>query len=118
MKYTRLYAIAAALSLSISLLPLQAKQTAENPDVQISPVSDTLDRSQINPDYLEWLEDPKGDQPSILSRSYLMESYARLLGRQKSRRRISEELPETYDMRDEGKRFRLSTRIRMASAGQ
>ena len=107
MKYTRLYAIAAALSLSISLLPLQAKQTAENPDVQISPVSDTLDRSQINPDYLEWLDDPKGDQPSIFSHSYLMESYARLLGRQKSRRRISEELPKTYDMRDEGKALQI-----------
>lgn len=47
-----------------------------NPENRTSPISDLFDESDINPEYIEWLENgSQGVAPSMQDFSYLSESY-------------------------------------------
>ena len=62
-----------------------------------SPLAKFFDESQLNPDYVEWVENGKqGAMPAYQDFSYLAESYARLGAMQNAL------LPEEYDLRDYG----------------
>ena len=63
-----------------------------------SPLAKYFDESQLNPDYVEWVENGKqGAMPTYQDFSYLTKSYARLGAMQNAL------LPEEYDLRDYGK---------------
>lgn len=63
------------------------------------PLGAGFDESQLNPEYLEWLENGKeGAAPSMQDFSYLAESYARL-----HTARNAAVLPAEYDLRDYGR---------------
>lgn len=64
-----------------------------------APLAAGFDESQLNPEYLEWLENGKeGAAPSMQDFSYLAESYARL-----HTARNAAVLPAEYDLRDYGR---------------
>ena len=73
-----------------------------NPENRTSPISDLFDESDINPEYIEWLENgSQGVAPSMQDFSYLSESYTKYFSRQNYS--ALQELPEKYDLRDTGK---------------
>lgn len=85
--------------LAISALPVSAVEIgtdAAGTQMKISPLAAGFDESQLNPEYLEWLENGKeGAAPSMQDFSYLAESYARL-----HTARNAAVLPAEYDLRD------------------
>lgn len=88
--------------LAISALPVSAVEIgtdAAGTQMKISPLAAGFDESQLNPEYLEWLENGKeGAAPSMQDFSYLAESYARL-----HTARNAAVLPAEYDLRDYGR---------------
>lgn len=64
----------------------------------MSPFAEYFDESQLNPDYIEWLENGgDGTAPSAMDMSYLAGSYARMFSR-----RNGGLLPQKYDLREYG----------------
>ena len=88
--------------LAISALPVSAVEIGTDTagtQMKISPLAAGFDESQLNPEYLEWLENGKeGAAPSMQDFSYLAESYARL-----HTARNAAVLPAEYDLRDYGR---------------
>ncbi|MDO4280420.1 MAG: lectin like domain-containing protein [Peptococcaceae bacterium] len=69
-----------------------------------SPLSSHIDRAEINPDYLDWLEDGEGLAPSAQDFSYLADSYAAEgTGDVSTASNRARALPSSYDLRDLGK---------------
>lgn len=94
----RILSYVLALTL-LAATPVYAMETsgAGGATAQTSPLAKYFDASQLNPDYLEWLENGKqGLAPSAQDFSYLAGSYARLSAMQNTL------LPEEYDLRDYG----------------
>ena len=90
--------------LAISLLaatPVYARGTdgtSGDGTAKTSPLAKYFDESQLNPDYVEWVENGKQSaMPTYQDFSYLTKSYARLGAMQNAL------LPEEYDLRDYGK---------------
>lgn len=81
-----------------------------NPENRTSPISDLFDESDINPEYIEWLENgSQGVAPSMQDFSYLSESYTKYFSRQNYS--ALQELPEKYDLRDTGWKKRTTIQI-------
>lgn len=70
---------------------------SEGESARMSPLAGFFDESQLNPDYIEWIENGRqGEAPPAQDLSYLAESYARLCARQNSI------FPAQYDLREKG----------------
>lgn len=107
MKKSKLCTLLMALALSCGALPVQAEEadtdSAGKSPVVKTPLSRTFYPSQISEAYLEWTEHPEGVRPSIMDLSYLSENDAEQYKKQHSGRTVTTELPEAFDLRDQGK---------------
>lgn len=89
-----------AALMAAAAVPVTALGADGKSDVQtgMSPLAAYFDESQLNPDYIEWIENGgKGTELTAINLSYLGASYARLRSMQNSAL-----LPEEYDLRDYG----------------
>ena len=89
-----------AALLIAATIPVSAQESANGGAGQtgMSPLAEFFDESQLNPAYIEWLENGgEGLAPSAQNFSYLTKSYARLRSMQNYAL-----LPEEYDLREFG----------------
>lgn len=97
MKYPRLFSTFFIAAFLAATVPLTAEADAAG---NMSPLTAYMDEKQINPDFLEWLEnDSEGFAPPAQDFSYLNDSYAALAATAPAVTNRGA-LPESYDLRD------------------
>lgn len=84
-------------SMIATAVPAHAEENLKdtNADSNNSPISETFNEDNINPEFNEWVKDKDGPMPPLQDMSYLYNSFSQIPSTYSS-------LPEKYDLRDYG----------------